>query len=197
MTHFDDIELRRWAERGAGDDRDRIVSHLAACASCAARYGEAIRRRSGPVATEANVDDFVRAGVRIARPRRLAIAIAAAAAIVLAVVLLPIVVERQSSRDELHFRGDGIRLLEPSGDVRLDQLRFAWGSGIAAAAYEVEIGKDDRVVVHAEAKRPPLVLSASQTAALARGASYWWSVAALDARGQRIAVSPRRAFTAR
>lgn len=44
MRPFTDIELQRWCESGPGQDRERVVAHLAECAACASHYAKAIRR---------------------------------------------------------------------------------------------------------------------------------------------------------
>ncbi|MEW6322843.1 MAG: hypothetical protein AB1635_17370, partial [Acidobacteriota bacterium] len=34
MTHLSAGDLRRWFDEGRAEDRERVVSHLAACAEC-------------------------------------------------------------------------------------------------------------------------------------------------------------------
>jgi len=85
MTHFNEIELRRWSDSGPGDDRPRIVAHVAECAACATRYAVVIRNRPLRAEPAADVDDFARAGQRAGdRPAWIRpLLIAAAAVIVL------------------------------------------------------------------------------------------------------------------
>jgi hypothetical protein len=68
MDHLRRDELIQWRDHGHPEDRDRIVSHLATCASCAAMYAELIR--TAPVASgPARFDprDFVKRGYAVRR----------------------------------------------------------------------------------------------------------------------------------
>jgi len=43
MTHFSEFDLRRWQDAGPGEDRDRVVAHVAECPDCASRYASPIQ----------------------------------------------------------------------------------------------------------------------------------------------------------
>ena len=68
MDHVRREELIRWRDHGRPEDRDRIVSHLATCGSCAATYAELIR--TAPAAqtpTRLDPKDFVERGYAVQR----------------------------------------------------------------------------------------------------------------------------------
>jgi len=70
VTHLSREELVHWRDRGATDDRDRVVSHLAACGSCAAAYAELTRTALPPtIERPKHFDpaDFVARGYAVQR----------------------------------------------------------------------------------------------------------------------------------
>lgn len=189
MTHFNDIELQRWRESGPGDDRARVVEHVAACAECARRYAEAIRNRPLRGELEAEVRDFVAAGLR-GRPRRLWI-IPIAAAVLIAAIAVPLAVRREST-SPMRFRGAGIEALAPEGTVDRN-AQFVWASGLAAVRFRINVGQGDRIVLTSERDASPMPLPAQ----IRSGIEYWWTVTALDDQGRPLVSSPRLTFTIR
>jgi len=73
VTHLSREELVHWRDRGATDDRDRVVSHLAACGSCSAAYAE-LTRTALPSTMERpkhfDPADFVARGYAVQRRMR-------------------------------------------------------------------------------------------------------------------------------
>jgi hypothetical protein len=135
-THLSRAELTGWRDHGAGD-RDRLVAHLAACATCRHLAAELERERPlepGAQPERFRAQDFVAAGRRAGRasprsvstPRHLAY-LAAAAGLVLAAVIVPLRL-RQSSPSAL--RGDGAAVVTPrhpaDETVAADTLAFEW-----------------------------------------------------------------------
>ncbi len=196
MSHFTDLELRRWRDSGPGADRPRVVEHLATCADCASRYADALRSRPLQAEPAEDVDDFVAAGLRVPRRRSLPVpAFAAAAAVLVVLLALPFVLRRRPEAPlDLHFRGSGIHALVPMGAVDRSGLEFVWASGIAASRYVVQIGEDDRVVFTASTASTRLSVPPGL---LKPGAGYWWTVTAFAPDGHALASSPRRTFLVR
>jgi hypothetical protein len=211
MTHFTDAELIRWCEAGPGADRDRIVSHLAACGSCAARYAAALRTR--PLDTSAAAEDpddvrrFAEVGRRIGAPgaavfpmrRRvlwIAAPLAAAAVIVLAVTVARRGGDQPDAGAAPVLRGATLHALTPDGETPADG-RFAFSSGIAAARYRITVGGAAGPFYTAIVRGSPAPFPDDLRTQLKPGAAYWWTVAALDGEGRVIVVSERRPFTIR
>lgn len=190
MTHFTDIELHQWREIGPGNDRERMVAHLAICAGCARRYAAAVRARPLHAEGADDVQDFAAAGRRVPTRGRWMTPLAAAAVLIFAVAI-PLAMRRQST-PELHFRGSGIRALAPQGDVDRGS-EFIWSSSLAAARYRLEIRESNRVIYATDTDGTRLPMPAQ----LQPGVAYWWTVTALDDHGNRLASSPRRTFTIR
>jgi predicted anti-sigma-YlaC factor YlaD len=68
MSHLMRDELIQWRDHGRAEDRDRVVSHLATCASCAGMYAELIR--TAPAVQEStrfDPKDFVKRGYAVRR----------------------------------------------------------------------------------------------------------------------------------
>ncbi len=197
MSHFTDLELHRWRDSGAGAERPRVVEHLAACADCASRYADAIRSRPLQAEPAEDVADFVAAGLRVPRRRRIPVlpALAAAAAVFIVLLALPLIVlRRPAPAPDLHFRGSGIHALVPMGAVDRNAVEFVWASGIAASRYVVQIGQGDRVVFTASTASTRLSVPPGL---LKPGADYWWTVTAFAPDGHAVASSPRRHFLVR
>jgi hypothetical protein len=73
VTHLSREELLSWRDRGATGDRDRVVSHLAACGACAATYAELTRTAVPPTierTTHFDPADFVSRGYAVQRRMR-------------------------------------------------------------------------------------------------------------------------------
>jgi len=68
VTHLSREELVHWRDRGATNDRDRVVAHLAACGSCAAAYAE-LTRTAPAIEGPKHFDpaDFVARGYAVQR----------------------------------------------------------------------------------------------------------------------------------
>jgi hypothetical protein len=204
MRHISDLELERWRDAGPGVDRERVIAHLAECAGCAARYADVIRRRAPQVEEASDAADFIAAGLDIphaapaSRTRGVTpwlLGLAAAA-----VVLLAIVMPRWNTRERgpapaLTFRGAGVRALSPAGPVARDDLRFVWSSGMRATRFRVDVGEGDAVLGSVDATESGAALPASLRDRLQPGASYWWTVTALDANNASIGASDRREFS--
>lgn len=68
MDHLVRDELIRWRDHGSAKDRERIISHLAICASCSATYAELIRMApTAQTPTYLNPQDFVKRGYAVRR----------------------------------------------------------------------------------------------------------------------------------
>ncbi|HEY7445405.1 MAG TPA: hypothetical protein VH701_23460 [Vicinamibacterales bacterium] len=68
MDHLMRDELIQWRDHGNAADRDRITSHLATCASCAAAYAELIRTAPATeMPTRFNPEEFVKRGYAVRR----------------------------------------------------------------------------------------------------------------------------------
>ncbi|HEY6842937.1 MAG TPA: hypothetical protein VI391_02130 [Thermoanaerobaculia bacterium] len=169
MNHLSDIELRN-------GDRQRIVAHVAECAECARRYAAAIRNRPLTAEPAADVDAFAAAGRRFARRRNPWLAPLAAAALLVIVIAIPLL--RRESPRELHLRGPSITAFQRDGQL-------GWSSGMAASKYRIEISSGFRVETdQTHIALPPL-----------KPGTYTWTVTALDAHGNAIAVSPPQSLT--
>jgi len=203
MTHFSDHELARWSAAGPGLDRERLLDHLRECGDCAARYADAVRTtRLGNDLTASAEDpsEFVTAAYALVKPPRWRVAVwvgaaAAAAAAIAVAMTVPRSGRMPADANTVQVRGASVTALTPNGDV--DRLvEFVWSSGLAAPRYLVEVG-DDRGVVFSAMSTTPRLDATPAVRDLKAGATYWWTVAALDADGQRIATSPRREFRLR
>ena len=196
MTHFNDIELRRWSDSGPGDDRPRIVSHIAECASCATRYADAIRNRPLRAEPADDVDDFAKAGRHFADRATWIRPLLIAAAAVIVVLAIPVAMRRETtpSDSELHLRGGRVTALEPSGEIAdRSSIQFVWTSGVSASRFRVQVGHENTVV----ATRDVAASRWTMQERLPRGVTYWWTVTALDAQGRPLSLSERRTFTIR
>jgi hypothetical protein len=131
-AHLSPSELTRWRDHGEGD-RDRIVAHLALCATCRHAAAELERHRpadDGPA--QFMPQDFVahgyRSGTRTAATgatKRL-MYLAAAAAVVLAAVFVP---SWWRSRSDSALRGGDtvVTLVRPvDSTVSAQELAFEW-----------------------------------------------------------------------
>ncbi len=181
VSHFTDLELRRWRDRGPGDDRERVIDHLASCGECAARYAAEIRNRPLQAEPAGDVESFVAAGRRFGRRRRWIGSLAAAAAVALIAVSIPLMM-RRATTPTLHLRGSNIQTFASAKEL-------AWGSGVAAVKYRVEIGSGAQVVRKIETTETRLPITP-----LPPG-TYWWQVSALDAQGRAAVTSLRQTLT--
>jgi hypothetical protein len=135
--HLSRAELLEWRDDGAGD-RERIVTHLAACAVCRQTAAELERHRpaEGPP-VHLDVDEYVGRGYRAGAAGRQygAWRWLAAAAALLAVVLLPAWFNRVNESATVTRGGAAsIQPLQPRDtDVSADNLTFEW-TGVSAEA---------------------------------------------------------------
>ncbi len=201
MTHFTDVDLRRWRDHGPGDDRARIVDHLAGCGSCASRYAAALRTAPLDVAEAADdASDFVAAGyqaaadhsARRARPWGWMVAGLAAAAVVALALVVPQL--RAPSDEGLRFRGAQVHALAPAGATS-GEVAFTWSSAIEAPRFRIEMGDASGVLYTTESAASPVRAPESIVRALKPGTDYWWTVTALEASGQPMRLSARQTFS--
>lgn len=204
MTHFTEAELLQWRESGPGRDRALLLDHLRECASCAARYAEAIRTRPlKPSEAAGDVHDLIEAGYSVPTQRRVltfpiarrhVLSLAAAAALV-AAAAAPWLVRRGPDDTTLRFRGASIQSIAPEGSVDRDAA-FVWTSGLDAARFRVEVGRiDSDVLFSTDTMAMRLAMPAAWREALSPGVTYWWTVSAIDAGGRELLRSPRRTFS--
>jgi len=201
MTHFTDIELRRWRDGGPGADRERVIAHVAECPACASRYADAIR--SAPLTADdaSDVADFAAAGRAVVADvprrqtwkRRAMVAVLAAAAVVALAIVVPRLGERPIAVTPT-LRGTAVNAIAPSGSVPDRDLQFVWSSGVAADRYRIDIADANAAIYSGEASGSPWMMPADVRGRLQPGVGYWWTVTALDARGAAVTTSPRRAF---
>ncbi len=99
-------------------------------------------------------------------------------------------------------RGSPLQVLAPKGDLPEMPAQLSWEADPEAAGYRIRIlAVDDTVVWQGESRRATAALSPQALAALDPGVVYFWTVAALDARGEvrrssetaRFQVVPPRA----
>jgi hypothetical protein len=57
VTHLSQAELLRWRDEGRAEDRERVLSHLARCRTCAAELAELTRRATIDPATAGDAAD--------------------------------------------------------------------------------------------------------------------------------------------
>lgn len=198
MSHFTDIELRRWRDHGPGDDRTRIVGHLAGCSLCASRYADALRAAPLEAVEADDVSGFAAAGYRAANEaagsgtRWRWIAAVAAAAVVALAVLVPKLMPPPDTG--LRFRGTQLHALAPAG-ATAGPLEFTWSSAIEAPRYRVEMGTGSQTLYATESTGSPVRAPESIGRALQPGTDYWWTVTALDASGQPMHLAARQTFS--
>ncbi|MEZ5319533.1 MAG: hypothetical protein R2752_19190 [Vicinamibacterales bacterium] len=221
MTHLTRDELERWRDAPDESDRDRIVTHLAACASCAAAHAALVRVRpvEGGVAASAEGDlgAFVSEGYRhapaaiappafeaaprpapsrpVPAPRRQPWWLAPLAAA--AVLVLAMTVPRLLTQpvEPPIARGGTWAALEPAGDIDVESLVFRWTAPEPAGAYLVEVF--DASGTRLWSRRVDASPAAADPALVSRlvpGASYRWTVSSLDARGVAMSSSPLTVF---
>jgi hypothetical protein len=204
VTHLTPAELRQWYGEGAADDRQRVLTHLAACDECRRALAELARNEVGVGPAPLDPQDFVIRGRDAytdarSRPWRwrpvVIVGAAAASAAVLAVLVTPALrqARQNGDRSQSETRGGDLRLLEPVGDV-CRPAEFRWTSPVSASRYRVVVYDSARRAIYtgvANVERLPF--DSDLRARLAPG-EYTWSVDALDAGGTAIVNSDRRAF---
>jgi hypothetical protein len=206
VTHLTGDELRTWRDTPSEDARQRIVSHLAACDECAATYAELFRtREAGESASRFSPADFAARGygtVAASRPGRVLafrprvlLPLAAAAAVVFMLFLPGLQPGSDRVVDTDAVRGGRLQGLAPAGPAS-DPIEFRWASPVAASRYVVEVRDDSgTVVLQRETRDDRLRLDPASAEPLRPGASYSWTVRALDSDGEAVGVSSPRTFS--
>jgi hypothetical protein len=204
-VHLSREELDRWRTHGDPEDRARVVSHLADCDECGARYAELLDQL--PVAAgdlEPAPRDLVARAYRLYPPARSGIrwwshpwrvAAGAAAAVILAVAVpalrdhaTPIVV------DDGGIRGNALQAIGPIGTVR-PPVSFRWVSPVMAVRYSVEVrGPGDTLLFTLSSETESVDLPSGRLVELAVGQRYTWQVVAMTAAGEEIMRSPPQPF---
>lgn len=203
-AHLSRKELERWWTHGDPASRARIVSHLADCDACGARYAELIDQRPPHPADLAPAPrDLVRRAYRLYRrsrppaawwPRRWVLAGAAAAILAVAVAVPALRGPAAPVVDDGRIRGSALQALSPIGVVQ-PPIRFRWASPIAAARYTVEVrDAAGALLVTLSSDAEIVVLPADRQAELTPGQPYTWQVVATTAAGEEIMRSPPRSF---
>ena len=206
MSHLTQAELTRWLGEGRAEDREAVLSHLAACDACRAALADLVNMQV-PAADSARFEarDFVASGRDAYRPtpryatrRTWTIAMASlgvAAAVVLAVAIPALRTNREQAPIPAETRGGDLNLLEPRGDIR-GAFEFHWSSPVAASTYRVTVfDAGNRVIYTAVSRGERLPVPADVRARLVAGEKYSWSVDALDAGESRIIGSSQQPFT--
>ena len=201
MSHLEREELLRWRDSGAAEERERVLSHLAACSKCAQVYAELIRTAPlEPTAQIFNPADFVTRGYGARKARgstgRARISWLAswklwAGALATAVVVVAAMLGTGTRwRPDVDItRGSGIRLITPLGPAPASSAPSAleWSSGVAAPVFRLELSESDgEVFYRIETKEPRVTLPPDVRAKLVAGHSYQYKITALDLEGQAV-----------
>jgi hypothetical protein len=199
MTHLMRDELVRWRDEGLPADRERVLSHLAACESCAEAYAELIRTSPAPdTPSHFNPADFVARGYAARRNAETrswtasltswkvwAGALSAAALATLVVLVAP---DRHRGAEPGDVsRGAGIELVMPS--ARVAPTALEWKNALTGVRFRVELTDTNGVRLYqAETDASRIALPPEVVARILPG-SYKWSVTALDRDGQPVTTS--------
>jgi len=201
MTHIMREDLVRWRDQGLPADRERVLSHLATCRSCAETYAELVRTAPAAHAPEHfDPADFVKRGYA-ARERTAARTWLASfvswkmwAGALSAVALALLVIRAGSapspgSESTDTTRGVGIELVSPSGTTE-PPTALEWKSGITPARFRVELTDSIGTFVYqTETDGLRVALPPGITAKLVPGSFYVCTVTALDRDGRPITTS--------
>jgi hypothetical protein len=214
-AHLTSDELVRWRDAGSAMDRERVVTHLAACDACGAAYMTLLD--TAPVEAPPAVlrrDDFLSrgtlaggghgrllglAGRRLGRPWRAIAGLAAAAVLVIALLpgLRNTLGTRVPTREPDTIRATTLLLVAPVGETTVP-FEFTWRSPVQATRYRVDVMDDDRRLLRSlttNEERAPLTPELQSL--LIPGARYQWSVTALDERGEPLLGSRFESFLVR
>jgi CheY-like chemotaxis protein len=94
-------------------------------------------------------------------------------------------------------RGASLRALEPVGDLSEKPARLSWAGLEGAAGYRILIlAVDDTILWQGESRAEAVALPPEAVAVLHAGVVYFWTVEALDARGEVLARSAPARFQA-
>jgi hypothetical protein len=203
MTHVVRDDLVRWRDQGLPEDRERVLSHLAICKSCAEAYAELVRTAPGAGAPKHfDPADFVKRGY--AARGKTAVRTWSASLVswkmwvgVLSAVAVVLLVIRTGSgpgpgsEPADTTRGVGIELVSPSGTTEPPTV-IEWTSGITPARFRVELTDSNGTLVYqTETDGPRVALPPEITAKLLPGSSYACRVTALDRDGRPLTSSSR------
>jgi hypothetical protein len=198
MTHVPREELIRWRDHGLVEDRERVLSHLASCKSCAQMYAELIRTAPATDApSHFNPADFVTRGYKVRRTVRTRGGRSWAAALVswkiwlgaISVAALAVFVISTGglrSGPEDVSRGATIELVTPSGPTPTLSV-LEWKSGIQPDAFRVELKDQNGTLLYgADTKSVRLTLPSEVQAKLVPNQTYNYTITALDQSGQAV-----------
>jgi anti-sigma factor RsiW len=206
MTHLTPEELRRWRDEGAEVDRQRVVTHLAECDACGARFAELVRTPSpGALPVRLRPEEFRPRGHRAFAHRQPglmrwpalhpALAIAATLIVVagIAALLAP---DERSSNPVVRGTTASVVLQAPVGVVTdVSAVSFEW-AGESTSGYRLR-------VFDLSAPATPLIdrdvtglgydPTQEERARLRPGGTYHWFVEYQTAAGTAT-VSPAATF---
>lgn len=202
-------ELVRWRDEPSSGQRERIVSHLAVCDECGARFAELVRT-APPASVESgfDIDAFRARGYQALRGERsgwraaLGVRTLApvAAALVLAVAGITYLAAPPPSERVFRGEADGVELIRPAGEtVPLDELRFEWRGPTEAARYTLyvfDLASPDAPVINEDDVSSGYQPTAEERSRLQPGLRYRWFIEYREAGGGRRA-SPAAAFSIR
>jgi hypothetical protein len=187
-AHLSRAALTAWRDRGAGD-RERLIAHLAACATCRHLAAELDRERpldAGAQPVHLRPADFVATGRRAGRPPahtvrqpwRLA-GLAAAASLVVGAILVPAWFR---TPPESGPRGGGavVAPVAPvDATVATDSLAFEWTAGAQAGPLRLVVIALDNAgapVIDRDVIGSRYAPTADERARLRAGTDYHWFV---------------------
>jgi hypothetical protein len=198
MAHVMREEMLRWRDQGRPEDRERMLTHLASCPSCAREYAEIIRTAPVvPVPQHFDAGDFVKRGYAVrattasqARQGWLVSwkmwAGVLSAAAVLTLVVSTGLVPVPGSGGGGTTRGASIELVTPEPSATAPAV-LEWRSGLVPERFRVELTDASGTVLYrVDTTETNLVLPEEIRRQLVPGGSYQYTVAALDADGEVI-----------
>jgi hypothetical protein len=195
VTHLTRDELVAWRDRRPDVDRERVLSHLGGCRPCTAAYAELVRTApAGEPPVHFRPADFVQRGYAVRRAARQPMwssalgswkvwggTLSAAAALLLIVTLGPV-----SKPERPEVRGTKIELAAPVAAIGRP-VTLEWTSGLRAPKYAVVVTDAAGAEIYrTTTTEPRATVPADASGKLRPGATYSWSVTALDADGQAV-----------
>jgi hypothetical protein len=202
MTHLTRDELLAWRDNPAPADRERTISHLAACDACGALYAELFRTRPADLpSAHFKAGEFAQRGYSAGaasrrRPglARVLVPLAAAAAIVAAIVIPRLAPDPDPVADPGAIRGSRIEAVQA---VAGGAIIFTWTSPFVADRYAVEvIDASATRIFYRETRESRLTPGPELSERLRPGSRYTWTVTALDTAGEVIGRSRPRELMA-
>jgi hypothetical protein len=200
MTHLSDDDLRRWRDGDALTERDRIVSHLAECQTCAGRYAVMVRTRETDAVEGSAPEAFIDRGYRAYAPpplrgwsASLLRPLAALAALVM-IVAVAWTWRRDPTESVLRGGESRVELLRPADGAAVQpDVTFEWDAqNTSQCRLRVfDPAKPDAPIVdrRAESGTQP---SGAERDRLASGISYRWFVECALAEGGSAMSASRR-----